>query len=321
MVAATIPFQWTGHVLVTGRTQLAEAFKEPECTSPGVYMLLGDRDGKPTLYVGETDEIRARIKQHAATKDWWERAIFITSSGEPLNKAHARFLEYQIFTLAKNIGRVELDNTQSPTRSPLSKAALSHMSDFLENLRLVLPALRFDFLTDQIESEESDSTTKSQNEFVYFVMEVQRYGVKARAKLDLTGNKFIVEAGSKARNKWVGSTTAQSTYAQLHAELVEDGVLVEEGDHLVYAKSYGFKSSSAAAAVTAGRPATGPGTWILEGTEKTYRDWEQEKLNADVSMPEVDVGNEVSAAIRGQGPLATASIEEARKMLQASSET
>ena len=58
MTTATIPFQWTGHVLVTNRTQVFDALKEPETGQPGVYLMVGEKDGNLTLYVGETDEIR-----------------------------------------------------------------------------------------------------------------------------------------------------------------------------------------------------------------------------------------------------------------------
>lgn len=281
MVTATIPFQWTGHVLVTGRTQLADALREPEAAQPGIYMLVGENDqGEALLYVGETDEIRGRIKTHAASeeKQWWDTAIFVTAKGEPLNKAHARYLEYRIHSLAQAALKVKVANSKAPTESPLSKAALAHMNDFLDNLELVLPALRFDFLIGQTSEDTSITSSDEIAASVYFTMEVAKHGVKARARLEQASGKFIVQAGSVARKEWVGSTTAQSTYARLHSELVDQGVLRPEKGHLVYAQSYAFKSTSAAAAVTAGRPATGPGTWVLEGTDKTYRQWESESL-------------------------------------------
>lgn len=281
MVSATIPFQWTGHVLVTGRTQLSDALRESETAQPGVYLLIGEDDqGESTLYVGETDEIRSRIRQHAKSEDknWWDIAVFVTATGEPLNKAHARYLEHRIHSLAQAAGKVKLANSKSPTASPLSKAALAHMDDFLNNLQLVLPALRLDFLLQQTAVDHPPHDEKENTPPIYFIMEVPRHGVKARARLEQSTGKFIVEAGSLARKEWVGSTTAQSTYARLHAELVEQGILQPQDGHLIYVRSYAFKSTSAAAAVTAGRPATGPGTWILEGSTKTYGEWESEDL-------------------------------------------
>ena len=60
-VTATIPFQWSGHVLVTRRTQLKEAISRDEAKRPGVYLLIGDKDGENSLYIGETDELKTRL--------------------------------------------------------------------------------------------------------------------------------------------------------------------------------------------------------------------------------------------------------------------
>jgi len=90
MVTAAIPFQWSGHVLVTRRTQLKAALSREEATRPGVYLLVGEKEGQAILYVGETDELKTRVMNHASSKEWWDTAIIISSDGEPLNKAHVR---------------------------------------------------------------------------------------------------------------------------------------------------------------------------------------------------------------------------------------
>jgi len=278
MVTATIPFQWSGNVLVTQRTQLKEAISRSEATRPGVYLLVGDKDGEHTLYVGETDELKARLTQHASAKDWWDTAILITSNGEPLNKAHVRYLEHQMFMDAKRIGKISLEYGRSPTESPLSEAAKAHMDDFLENIYLVLPALRFDFFNEQAKADSPAAPEQKSSEAVVFTFEVAKHGIKARARWE--AGKFIVEAGSTARNKW-SSTAAHPTYADLYNDLVDQGVLVANGPHRVFAKSYVFNSTSAAAAVVSGRPASGPKSWIKEGSSQNYGDWELEQLKAE----------------------------------------
>ncbi|RBW54764.1 GIY-YIG nuclease family protein [Ruegeria sp. A3M17] len=278
MTTATIPFQWTGHVLVTNRTQVFDALKEPEASQPGIYFLVGETENGLTLYVGETDEIRARINQHIkdASKDWWERAIFVTAQGEPLNKAHARYLESRIYGLASRISKVALANNKAPTESPLSKAALAHMEDFLRNLRLVLPALRFDFLTEQTKPKVPVAKADDEPETVYFVLSSK--GVTARARQE--GGDFVVEEGSGARSKWVGSTTKDSTYGRLYESLVAQGVIGEKDGARQFLKSYAFNSVSAAASVVTGRPAAGPSAWLLESDQtKKYGDYEVEKAS------------------------------------------
>lgn len=274
MVTATIPFQWSGHVLVTRRTQLKEALEREETLRPGVYLLVGDIDGKPALYVGETDELRLRTKQHASSKDWWETAILVSSSGEPLNKAHARYLEYRLYEQAGAANKIFLDNSQSPTESKLSDAARAHMDDFLENIFLVLPALRFDFFTRNTKPELLVDISKSAVS-VRFILEIPRNGIRAYARLE--DGDFIVEAGSIARKRWEGAI--HSTYVELHKQLVEQGVLQLRADDAVFTQSYAFSSPTAAAAVVAGRPASGPQSWLVEATKQKYGDWEAQRLN------------------------------------------
>lgn len=287
MLTATIPFQWTGHVLVANRTQLVQALKRPEMERPGIYLLIGDVEGKTTLYIGETDEIGVRLKQHAAQKDWWSTAICITSQGDPLNKAHARFLESRLLNDAKRLRKIRLDNSQTPPVRTLSEASEAHMENFIENIYLVLPALRYDFFSETLPDEKPKSTSVRQqllSEPTYFVLEVKKPGIRARARL--VAGRFIVEKGSLAREKWVGTTSIQSTYGTLFQELVDQGVLLPEGRHRVYSQDYAFNSPSAAAAVTAGRPTSGPVHWKLEGTDISYGEWEQRELS------QVDDGGE-----------------------------
>ena len=278
MVTATIPFQWSGHVLITRRTQLKAALSRDETLRPGVYLLVGEKEGQATLYVGETDELKARLVNHASTKDWWDTAILISSNGEPLNKAHVRYLEYRIFTDARRINKITMDFGQEPTEKPLNEAARAHMDVFIENLYLVLPALRFDFLTEQIKTESPISATPQKTDVTYFTLQVPKHEGTARARLE-EGN-FIIEAGSKARKKW-SSTSKHPGYRDLFNDLVEQGVLVPEGDHNTFAKSYVFSSTSAAASVVVGHNASGPASWMLEGKEnKSYGKWETEQLES-----------------------------------------
>lgn len=94
-------FNWTGHVLMTPRTRIADALSRPEAAYTGVYLLIGERDGEPLAYVGESDNIRERIKNHDAKKDWWEQAVLITTAANNLHKAHARYLEARLMARAK----------------------------------------------------------------------------------------------------------------------------------------------------------------------------------------------------------------------------
>ena len=63
-------FNWTGHVLMTPRTQLADALRRKEADYTGVYLLLGENDQGPLAYIGEGEAISDRIRNHDSKKDW-----------------------------------------------------------------------------------------------------------------------------------------------------------------------------------------------------------------------------------------------------------
>src|SRR5690606_12094469 len=89
-------FNWTGHVLVTPRTQITTALGRKEARYTGVYILLGEQEGTPLAYVGEGEDISYRIRNHDTRKDWWTTAVLVTSAANNLHKAHVQYLEARL---------------------------------------------------------------------------------------------------------------------------------------------------------------------------------------------------------------------------------
>lgn len=115
---------WTGVGLVCSRADYAFARNRDEYSRPGVYILQGAVEGKLRVYVGEADELRARLDQHAKQKDFWTTAVAFTSKDANLNKAHVRYLESRLIQLATRARRVELDNGTEPPTPHLSDPTL-----------------------------------------------------------------------------------------------------------------------------------------------------------------------------------------------------
>jgi hypothetical protein len=278
MITAQV-FNWTGHVLFVPRTRLPEAMKRAEVSRTGVYLLTGEKDGKPHAYIGETEELGERLKGHSG-KDWWTSVVLVSASGNSLNKAHVKHLESRLVAEAKKVGVVTLDNGNTPPKSSLSEAAASDMEVFLDFLFLVLPAIRIDIFVEQtrptkpadadagLDLAEDGSTT--------FVIDSPKHGLKARARV--TDGEFIVLSGSQARLSWEGKEVSASSYAALHDTLIQSGVLKPMGDHCVFTKNYAFTSPSAAGAVVYGRQTAGPMAWRRAVDGKTYGEWEAAQI-------------------------------------------
>lgn len=140
---------WTGHVVAAPRSDLAALLKRPEATRTGIYILLGDDPnslGGQMAYIGEGDDVSKRLYQHARSedqngKDFWDRAIVLTSKDANLTKAHARYLESRFITLALQASRARLTNGTTPPPIVLPEADVSDMEYFIEQAKIVLPVL------------------------------------------------------------------------------------------------------------------------------------------------------------------------------------
>jgi hypothetical protein len=268
-------FNWTGHVLVAPRTQIAEALARKETGYTGVYLLLGEVNDEPYGYVGEGEDISDRIRMHDTKKDWWTLAVFVVASANTLNKAHVKYLEARLIEEARSVGRLKLENGNTPSRPSLSEAAQANMEAFLDYLLMVLPAVRIDSFLQKKRPVIVPSTPEKVAS-PHFELYLKKENIRAKARL--LGGEFVVEAGSMARKSWVGDRAHNTHYWRLFDDLVASGVLEDCGTHRVFRENYAFSSTSAAGAIVTGRSTAGPIAWKVANSDKTYKDWENEVL-------------------------------------------
>lgn len=272
-------FNWTGHVLVTPRTRLAEALRREEAGFTGVYLLLGDgaESSQIKIYIGESDDVAARIRSHDAKRDWWTQAVLITSAADSLNKAHVRYLESRLIEEARKAGRMQIENVSTPPRPTLSESARSNMEQFVDYVLILLPAIRVDgfLIKTRAPSARNEAIPEQQESAAVQFRLVLRNG-EADATASLKQGEFIVQAGSIGRAKWIG---VDHHYKKLFQEVVESGVYEEYGIHRRFREAYAFGSPSAAGAVLNGRATAGPLAWVLvTDPTVTYKQWESEQL-------------------------------------------
>lgn len=271
---------WTGHVLLTPRTRIVDALKRSQAQHTGVYLLLGDDDsGGPLLYVGESENMAERIRSHDASKDWWTRAVFITTSANSLHKAHVRYLEARLVEIARSVGRIALDNEHHPGRAPLPEAAENSMEVFLDTLMMVLPAMRIDCFLNGGRPERS-APAPADTSAPVFELIMKKHRIAATAVFE--NGEMVAQAGSVARDAWHGQNRKHSGHQDLRVDVFKTRVLKLDGGNAVFTRNYAFTSPSAAAAVVTGRQTNGAITWRLQGFGKTYKEWEAESLAESV---------------------------------------
>lgn len=275
---------WTGHVLTGPRSKLPEILERPECARTGIYFLVGpdpENSMRPLVYIGESDDVASRLKQHnregdKGGKDFWEKVCLVTSKDQNLTKAHVKYLESQLMAQARQAGRCGLTNNTDHEYGVLPEADQSDMVFFVEQIRIVLPVLGFDFLKESVQADKGDvKQAEPASEWPVFELVFPKYGIKATAQE--IGGEFVVLEGSLARGDWMSKVEG---YSNLFQQLVQDGVLaLDENGKRRFTKDHAFSSPSAAAAVVTGRNANGRKEWTIKGTKKSYSDWQDEIIS------------------------------------------
>lgn len=279
---------WTGHVVAAPRSDLAALLKRPETSRTGLYILIGDDPegvGGQMAYLGEGDDVSKRLYLHARPeeqggKDFWDRAIVITSKDTNLTKAHARYLESRFISLGLQANRAKLTNSTAPEPIVLPEADVSDMEYFIEQARIVLPVLGINVfrspsapLPQQAESVAANPSVASP----VLELRLKKQGILATAQ-EIDG-EFTVLASSTARLQWVG--VGGHNYRGLREKLEHDGTLVPSADGATmrFSRNQVFASPSAAAAVVTGRSANGRTEWVTAEGRLTYGDWQRQGVD------------------------------------------
>lgn len=281
---------WTGHVLSAPRNNLPQLLKRNEANRSGVYFLVGpnpENPAKSIVYIGESDNVSRRLISHNndSSKEFWDKTFIITSKDQNLTKAHVRYLESKLISITAKTGNIKLVNGTAP-ECALPEADTADMEFFVEQIRIVMPVLGMEFLREKPSASEQteNSETKIERSPIF---EIYSPKYKLSAKARQVEGDFIVLSGSHARSSW---ESAAGGYKALHEQLVEDQRLVPERDGILYFKEDTiFSSPSAASATIFGRPDNGRTTWRVQGTSKTYADWQNEQISSSsLETTEVD---------------------------------
>ncbi len=285
---------WTGHVVASPRSDLAALLKRGETSRTGIYILIGDdpdRFGGLLAYIGEGDDVGKRLYQHARSedqggKDFWDRAIVLTSKDANLTKAHVRYLESRFINLGHQAKRAKLTNTTNPPLNTLPEADVSDMEYFIEQAKIILPVLGVNIFRSASTAAKASADDDAPPALSpVFELRLKRGEIGAVAE-EVDG-EFTVLSGSTARMKWMGAES--QSYRGLRQRLEQDGTLVlsPDGRTMQFAHDQVFASPSAAAAVVTGRAANGRNEWILQGSRLTYGDWQRQGIDDVVGGADV----------------------------------
>ncbi|TVS07343.1 MAG: GIY-YIG nuclease family protein [Cyanobium sp. PLM2.Bin73] len=248
---------WSGIGYVIPRSQLKEFTQRDEAARPGVYVLSGPdpEGGADLVYIGEADPLGRRLEQHQA-REFWTTAYAFTSKDGYLNKAHAQHLEARLIRLAQAAKRCRLENAvqgRSITLAEMDRAVaegfrVAVADGFLEELLLCCPVLGLRAF------EQATGKPAQANRRLFHLK-----GPGASGQGFESPGGFTVLRGARARSEFVESTPP--AWVQARAQLVSQGVFLQEPTGLTLAQDYEFNSPSQAAMALLARTANGRIEW------------------------------------------------------------
>lgn len=266
---------WVGKAIYSPRSSVNKIMNRQEINSPGIYCLKGDPENdayEEKVYIGEAENIKARLKQHLSDpKRDFKELIFFVSKDEWLTKTQIKYLESRLIELAFEAKTAQVDNGNCPTRPTLHEADISDMEYFLEQVKLILPVMGFNFLSYSTVTKEYKKPEEENPTHEEYQIKTKSYN----ASMKETDQGYIVLKSSEAKK--VLSNSCTETYRKLRRKLLETDILQENGNKLVFTEDTIFNSPSAASNMVLGRNSNGFMEWVTnEG--KTFKEI-QEKIN------------------------------------------
>jgi hypothetical protein len=171
---------WTGKGIMFPRLEWETTRLRQEFQLTGVYILIGQEENfeLPSLYIGQSDNLQARLDNHMS-KEFWDRAIVFVSSNKSLNRGHLTWLEYALIAKSKEISQCILKNEQIPNEPTLSEAEKADTGGFLKQALQILPLLgvrAFETPRPVVSSNSSTSNGNNPSELNTIVIPANKEG-------------------------------------------------------------------------------------------------------------------------------------------------
>lgn len=231
------------------RNKLAEASKRDMVNYTGVYFLFGSSDEtiKPKVYVGEGEDCFNRIKSHNRNKEFWTHCIIVTTKTNEFTKTDSKFLEHHCLIKAEQFGRFNTENDTGSNKPSLPESREYDLLDNFETLKILLATLGYPVF---------EPKRKKENKKDVFICK----GKKAFAEGEITDDGFVVYQGGRCNLD--ETPTLSNGIRNMRRKLIQDGILKEEKDILIFTTDHIFSSPSAAAATVLARSTNGWVYWI-----------------------------------------------------------
>lgn len=238
-------------VIEVPRSLLQDFLKMDESGQVAVYFLFGEADdgSGPRIYIGQTGDLRARLSKHNEEKDFWQRAFVLISRTNNLTGTHGLYLEWHALQAARKAARYKDDNKNAGTKPHALAPMLHDCLAIFEMGSVLLASLGFPVFDPMAKPVAAVGPDE--------VFHCTVSGIVG--KMLYTSEGFVVLKGSVGRKENTPTFSAPNT--AFRKQLLDTGVLTEDGTNVVFTKDHLFNSPSMAALALLGRTSNGWKEW------------------------------------------------------------
>lgn len=236
-----------GELFSCPRDNLKDLIEDDTIDKLGVYLLLSNK----RVYVGQAVDVKTRLKQHLLGKDWWERAIVLTSDRNGLNESFITYLEAALIERATECGTLDVDNKTKGNKHTLNRADRQILDQYLDEAYFIMELIGINVFTKNkfakgngktvlppiIDKTQNQIELRAKREVGLFLKDqkVELYKFYSYAKLQERKNVFWINPDIKLLNEeWMIVLNNQVT-RQIH-------ILKIPANTFKWAKQYDGKS-------------------------------------------------------------------------------
>ncbi len=244
----------TVQVFDVPRNEIAAFFAMPEANQVAVYYLFGDEaeDRRTQCYIGQTNAVRQRFKDHLAQKAFWSRALIAVSRTNTQTDTHARYLEWRSIQRGYEASRYALENGNAGSRPHTPAPLQAECEEIFETIGTLLATLGFPLFQPL-----ATAAPKSTDLTVY----CQRRGADAKGIYSSDG--LTVFKGSTCASDPTPKATDKNLRDR-RTRLLKEGTLAIEDHAIVFTRDTHFKTPSGAADVVLFTSTNGWTEWKTE---------------------------------------------------------
>lgn len=118
----------SGELYSAPRESIKELISSDACKKFGVYLLISNN----MVYIGQSMDLATRIKQHLTGKDWWNRAIILTTKDDSLNRSDIDYLESVLIDKASKNHKLHCDNKKKGNPQKVTKFRKVELEQYLD---------------------------------------------------------------------------------------------------------------------------------------------------------------------------------------------